>query len=206
MSLRNSNFKGASPAYTGVLAGSSAAVTSIHPWALSPRAPGAGGGGGGGEGGAQPTTRLSKSVKPKPATPMIVSATVHVFSVCGTVMLKYSLMSQNPESLTCESTSDPAPVASTNSSACVPGVATAMGATMPAAVVIATVAEPVATRISAATVHASSSGDGCDPSATAAIAFPTPLSSSTLLNPPPAPITRRTVAVGARQSLANLRS
>src|SRR5260370_24224019 len=56
-------------------------------------------------------------------------------------MLKYSLMSQNPESFTCESTSEPAPVASTNSSACVPGVAAAMGATMPALVVIATVAE-----------------------------------------------------------------
>ena len=43
---------------------------------------------------------------------MIVSATVHVFSVCGTVMLKNSLMSQNPESFTCDSTSEPAPVAS----------------------------------------------------------------------------------------------
>ncbi len=54
---------------------------------------------------------------------MIVSATVHVFSVCWTVMLKNSLMSQKPESFTCDSTSDPAPVASTSSSACVPGVA-----------------------------------------------------------------------------------
>ena len=136
---------------------------------------------------------------------MIVSATVHVLSVCCTVMLKNSLMSQNPESLTCDSTSEPAPVASTSSSGCVPGVAAAMGATIPALVVIATVAEPVATRISAATVQASSSGEACDPRAMSAIAFPTPLSSSTLLNPPPAPITSRMVAVGARQSLANLR-
>ena len=120
-------------------------------------------------------------------------------------MLKNSLMSQNPESFTCDSISEPAPVASTNSSGVVPGVAAAMGATMPAAVVIATVAEPVATRMRAATVHASKSGEVCDPSAMAAIAFPTPLSSSTLLNPPPAPITSRMVAVGARQSLANLR-
>src|SRR5206468_10862110 len=141
---------------------------------------------------------------PNPATPMMVSATVQVFSVCGTLMLKNSLMSQNPESFTGDSTREPAPVASTSSSAFVPGVAAAIGATMPALVVIATVAEPVATRISAATVQASRSGDACDPSATSAIAFPTPLSSSTRLNPPPAPITKRMVAVGPSASPANL--
>ena len=181
----------------GVFAGSSVAVTSIHPSALSSAAPC--------WRGAHPTTRLSKSVNAKPATPMIVSATVHVFSVCCTVMLKNSLMSQNPESFTCESTNEPAPVASTSSSALVPEVAIAIGATIPALVVIATVAEPVATRISAAMVQASRSGEACDPRATSAIALPTPLSSSTLLKPPPAPITRRIVAVGARQSFANLR-
>ena len=52
---------------------------------------------------------------------MIVSATVHVASVCGTVMSKYSLISQKPESFTCESTSEPAPVAMTRSSGLVPG-------------------------------------------------------------------------------------
>src|SRR5207253_8189221 len=141
---------------TGVLAGSSVAVTSIHPAALSSRVCCA-------RDVHPDTARLSNSVKPNPATPMIVSATVHVFSVCCTVMLKNSLMSQNPESFTCDSTSEPAPVASTNSSVCEPGVVSAMGATMPALVVIATVAEPVATRISAATVHASKSGEACDP-------------------------------------------
>src|SRR2546426_4258103 len=157
---------GASPAYTGVLAGSSVAVTSIQPCALSSCVPCSGGRG------AHPTTRLSNSVKPNPATPMIVSATVHVFSVCGTVMLKNSLMSQKPESFTCDSTSEPAPVASTSSSGCVPGVASAIGATTPAAVVIATVAEPGATRVSAATGHASRNGEACDPTATSAIPFP----------------------------------
>src|SRR3954469_5370453 len=104
-----------------------------------------------------------------PATPMIVSATVHVLSVCGTVMLKNSLISQKPESLTCDSTSDPAPVASTSSSAFVPGSAAAIGATIPAAVVIATVADPVAMRINAAIDQASRSGDACDPIASLAI-------------------------------------
>src|SRR2546425_4934987 len=57
MSLRKSNFIGASPAYTGVRAGSSVAVTSIHPCALSSRVPGSRG--------EHPTTRLSNTVKPK---------------------------------------------------------------------------------------------------------------------------------------------
>src|SRR4051812_18902282 len=134
---------------------------------------------------------------------MMVSATVHVLSVWGTVMPKNSLISQNPASLTCDSISAPDPVASTSSSALVPGVATAIGATIPAAVVIATVAEPVATRINPATTHASNSGDAWEPIATLAIAPPTPLCTSTWLKPPPAPITSRIVAVGARQSLQN---
>src|SRR5258705_1625937 len=170
MSFRKSNFIGASPWYTGVVAGSSVAVTSIHgPAAFCSR-------------GAHPTSRPSNIVKPSPATPMIVSATVQVLSVCGTVMLKNSLMSQNPASFTCDNTSEPAPVASTSSSGDVPGVAAAMGATIPALVVIATVAEPVATRMSAATVHASRSGEAYDPRATSAIAMPTPLSNRTQLN------------------------
>src|SRR5438093_843508 len=41
MSFRKSNFIGASPAYTGVVAGSSVAVTSIHPSPLSSPVPGA---------------------------------------------------------------------------------------------------------------------------------------------------------------------
>ena len=94
-------------------------------------------------------------------------------------MLKNSLMSQKPESLTCDSTSDPAPVARTSSSARVPGMDEAIGATMPAAVVIATVAEPVATRMSAATVQARRIGEACDPRAMSATTRPTPLETST---------------------------
>src|SRR6266566_1262446 len=71
MSFRKSNFMGASPAYPGVVAGSSVAVTSIHPSPLSSLVPGSWE--------AHPTTRASN---------------VHVFSVCGTVVLEDSLMSQ----------------------------------------------------------------------------------------------------------------
>ena len=55
--------------------------------------------------------------------------------------------------------SDPAPVASTNSSGCGYPRPMATGATTPDAVVIATVAEPVAIRIRAANSQPMSSGD-----------------------------------------------
>src|SRR5689334_24980153 len=84
---------------------------------------------------------------------MIVSATVHVLSVWGTDILKNSLISQKPASLTCDSISEPAPVARTSSSGLTPCIAAAIGATIPDAVVIATVADPVATRIRVATLH-----------------------------------------------------
>lgn len=45
---------------------------------------------------------------------MIVSQTVHVLKVCGTVMPKYSFTSQKPPSFTCERISEPAPAASTS--------------------------------------------------------------------------------------------
>jgi hypothetical protein len=46
------------------------------------------------------STKLRSKVNPSPATPMIVSATVQVFRVWGTVILKNSLISQNPASFT----------------------------------------------------------------------------------------------------------
>src|SRR5260370_667387 len=120
---------------------------------------------------------------------MIVSITVQLFNVCATVMLKYSFTIQNPPSLTCDRIVEPAPIATTSNSKFSPGVLFAIGAMMPAAVVMATVAEPVATRISAATSQPSSIGDMGDCLANAAIASPTPLTTNTRLNPPPAPTT-----------------
>src|SRR5260370_27706229 len=87
---------------------------------------------------------------------MMVSQTDQVVMVLATLILKYSLTSQKPPSLTCEKTSDPAPVAIVSSSGRTP-VWIAIGATIPAAMVIATVADPVARRTRAATNHAENS-------------------------------------------------
>src|SRR5579862_3582371 len=99
-------------------------------------------------------TSASPRVKIRAVIEMIVSQRDHVLMVSATLMLKYSFTSQKPPSLTCEKISDPAPVAIASSSGRTPGVCAAIGATIPAAVLIATVEEPVASRISAATIHA----------------------------------------------------
>src|SRR5882757_3875275 len=112
---------------------------------------------------------------------MIVSITVHVFNVCVTDMLKYSFTSQKPPSLTWDSTSEPAPIATTTNSSLTPGTPDATGRTTPAAVAIATVAEPVAIRMSAATNPAKNNGDKCQWLARSAIAAPTPLPTKTSL-------------------------
>lgn len=51
------------------------------------------------------------------------------------------------------------PVAKTRSSSLTPGMTDAIGATMPAAVIMATVAEPVATRMTAAIVQLKRTGE-----------------------------------------------
>src|ERR671920_342827 len=80
---------------------------------------------------------FSSSTNTRPHTEMIVSMTDQVFSVCPTVMPKYSLTSQNPASFTCEKNSEPEPMARANSAT--PGWSrlAASGATMPAAVMVA---------------------------------------------------------------------
>ena len=75
---------------------------------------------------------------------------------------------------------------------------------MPAAVVMATVAEPVATRINAATNQEKKIMLIFAPVAISAIAWPTPLLISTCLNAPPAPMISTIDAIGARHSLVNL--
>ncbi len=82
-----------------------------------------------------------------------VSLMDQVFMVSATLMLKYSFTSQKPPSFTWEKMADPAPVAMVSNSGRTPGLCARMGARMPAAVVKATVADPVARRITAATSH-----------------------------------------------------
>ncbi len=75
-------------------------------------------------------------MKDKPSTEIIVSSTDQVFSVCPTVIPKYSLISQKPASFTCEKINDPEPVANTKSSGLTTTpAAAAIGATMLQAVV-----------------------------------------------------------------------
>src|SRR3954469_25092730 len=85
---------------------------------------------------------------------MIVSITDQLLMVSPTVIPKYSFTSQKPASFTCEKNSDPAPTANTiNDTSPV-----LMPSTSPSinddAVMVATVAEPVARRINTASTQA----------------------------------------------------
>jgi len=86
----------------------------------------------------------------RPSTDRIVSITVQDLNVSTTVSPKYSLTSQNPASFTCERINDPEPVARTINSRLTLGSRSTICATSPVAVIVATVAEPVAIRTKAA--------------------------------------------------------
>src|SRR3984893_10320017 len=116
------------------------------------------------------------NVKSRAMMEIKVSLMDQVFMVSGTLMLKYSFTSQKPPSLTWEKMAEPAPVAMVSNSGRTPGLCARMGARIPAAVVKATVADPVARRISAATSHPNSNSDTWACSATETIACETPLS------------------------------
>ena len=62
------------------------------------------------------TAKDKAKANERPTIEMMVSHTDHVFSVSGTLRLRYSFTSQNPPSFTCEKISDPAPVAMASSS------------------------------------------------------------------------------------------
>ncbi|MOA14657.1 hypothetical protein D3C78_1347720 [compost metagenome] len=75
------------------------------------------------------------------------------------------------------------------------------GATIPPAVIAATVAEPSAKRSAAAIDHASRIGETLLPSIRAAIYFSTPLSTSTCLNAPPPPMINSIMAIILMESV-----
>src|SRR5690606_26176601 len=108
----------------------------------------------------QPTKKSSSSTPASPTIEMVVSITVQEANVCFMDRLKNSLNIQNAESLTWEPNTLPAPTASTISSGEAPVVAI-RGPTMPAAVITATVAEPIITRSSAVASQAKISGGMC---------------------------------------------
>ena len=68
---------------------------------------------------------------------------------------------------------------------------------MPDAVMVATVADPVASRIRTASTQASTSTEMCTPSAQRASMVPMPVSTSTCLNPPPAATNMLKAMIGA---------
>src|SRR5918911_2067144 len=100
-------------------------------------------------------------------TEITVSIPDQLLIVSPTVRPKYCLTSQNPASFTCEKNTDPAPMASTSSASSDGDSPLATPETMPAAVMVATVADPVASRIPTATSQPSTSGDTLDPFAQA---------------------------------------
>src|SRR5438128_10756946 len=87
-----------------------------------------------------------------PVSDVITFIVVQLRRVCGTVMPKYSFTIQKPASLTCDRHVPPQHRASTIISGVYPGIDFTSGATIPAAVMMATVAEPCAARMAAATI------------------------------------------------------
>ena len=94
---------------------------------------------------------MAKTVS-NPIIPIRHSITVHIWNVCLMLTLKNSLNIQNPTSLKCENIRLPEPVASTINSGFTP-LAITIGSIMPAAVIVDTVADPIANRNNAATTH-----------------------------------------------------
>src|SRR5205085_11078708 len=105
------------------------------------------------------TIAPSSSTPASPATATIVSSAVHVATVCGTDIFRYSFTSQNPPSLTWEAIAEPAPMATTSSSLLTWGSAAAIGAMILAAVTTATVTDPTARRRTAAITQPRTSGE-----------------------------------------------
>src|SRR5690349_14401767 len=102
---------------------------------------------------------FSARTNTRPQTEITVSISDHDLIVCPTLSPKYSLTSQNPASLTCEKNSEPLPTASTSSEVSPVLSPVTSGARMPDAVTVATVADPVASRISTATSQPRTSTD-----------------------------------------------
>src|SRR6478609_9453718 len=97
------------------------------------------------------------STTTRPVTDSTVSISDQVLMVWPTVIPKYSLTSQNPASLTWEKNSEPAPTASTTSDVSPVERPWTSPTISELAVIVATVAEPVARRINTASTQARSS-------------------------------------------------
>src|SRR5690606_33677057 len=144
------------------------------------------------------TTRLRAAPTRNPATESTLSRTVPVLSVSRSQMPQYLATIQNPPSLTCEAKMEPAEVAmmtsATTARACSPSASS--GATMPAVVTMATVAEPWATR-STTEIRYDRTITGRPTSLNVSErAWATPLALRTAPKTPPAPTTSRMLPTG----------
>src|SRR6201995_2191907 len=90
------------------------------------------------------------STQPRPSTDTVVSITVKLWNMSFRDMPKLSLTCQEAALLRWGKMIEPQPRARTTSAGCSPGLSATMGATMPDAVMMATVAEPTESRIRAA--------------------------------------------------------
>src|SRR5919112_5190990 len=143
-----------------------------------------------------PRNRTTRS----PVTDSTVSMIDQLLTVWPTVMPKYSFTSQNPASFTCEKNSEPAPTASTTSDTSPVDMPSTSETISELAVIVATVADPVARRISTASTQASSSTETSASLAQSASRVPMPVLTSTCLKPPPAATISRIPAMGGSEA------
>src|SRR5690554_1820415 len=123
---------------------------------------------------------------------MIVSITVQLCSVCFSFIPKYLPTSQKPLSLTCDNRVAPDDIDNTTRALCgsLRPYSVIIGAIRLAAVIMATVAEPCVTLTAADIIQASIMGGSGEYTIDSAIFCPIPLSISTCLSTPPAPVIR----------------
>lgn len=114
-------------------------------------------------------------------------------------MPKNSLTIQNPASLTWEKNSEPAPTASTTSETSPVLRPSTRPSISDDAVIVATVAEPVASLINTTSTHANRMTEILAPLAQSASSVPMPLSTSTCLKPPPVATIRMMPATGGSE-------
>ncbi len=135
----------------------------------------------------------------KPTTEMIVSRTVQIFNVCGTSKSKNSLNIQKPASLTCEAANEPAPIASTTNAGLTAVWLATKGATIPAVVKPATVADPTDTRKITAINHAKMIGDNdvCENAVAIAVEIPPAVKIPLKAAPPPITINKLAIDFNA---------
>ena len=147
-------------------------------------------------------------VKPSPQKAIIVSIMVQDLRVCLTSIPKYLLTSQKPLSFTCDRMVAPDAMDMTisASSGALGLIKLRTGAIIPAAVIMATVADPWVTLTMAARTQARRMGGIAESEMDWAIISPIPLSTRICFSTPPAPVIRMMIPAGPSALLLKSRS